>query len=57
MQQNDEYIMKIVVARNMLNNSKSIIVYYINSLFICEIFTSRQVFKIKVEYIAIYVYA
>lgn len=52
MQQNDEYIMKIVVARNMLNNSKCIIVYYYtNSLFICEIFTSRQVFKIKVEYI------
>lgn len=57
-QQNDEYvrIMKIVIAetRNMLNDSKNIVVsntvYCYTTLFICDIFTSRQIFKIKVIY-------
>lgn len=60
-QQNDEYvrIMKIVIAetRNMLNDSKNIIVsntvYCYTILFICDIFTSRQIFKIKVVHMYI----
>lgn len=60
-QQNDEYvrIMKIVIAetRNMLNDSKNIVVsntvYCYTTLFICDIFTSRQIFKIKVVHMYI----
>lgn len=60
-QQNDEYvrIMKIVIAetRNMLNDSKNIVVsntvYCYITLFICDIFTSRQIFKIKVVHMYI----
>lgn len=60
-QQNDEYvrIMKIVIVetRNMLNDSKNIIVsntvYCYTTLFICDIFTSRQIFKIKVVHMYI----
>lgn len=60
-QQIDEYvrIMKIVIAetRNMLNDSKNIVVsntvYCYTTLFICDIFTSRQIFKIKVVHMYI----
>lgn len=60
-QQNDEYvrIMKIVIVetRNMLNDSKNIVVsntvYCYTTLFICDIFTSRQIFKIKVVHMYI----
>lgn len=60
-QQNDEYvrIMKIVIAetRNMLNDSKNIVVsntvYCYTTLFIYDIFTSRQIFKIKVVHMYI----
>lgn len=60
-QQNDEYvrIMKIVITetRNMLNDSKNIVVsntvYCYTTLFICDIFTSRQIFKIKVVHMYI----
>lgn len=60
-QQNDEYvrIMKIVITetRNMLNDSKNIVVsntvHCYTTLFICDIFTSRQIFKIKVVHMYI----